>query len=108
MGRQYEPLPFRTPLLYSRVRHPLYIGWALAFWATPRMTMGHLLFASVLTVYMGLATLVEERDLLAHFGEQYAHYRRTVPRFIPRVRTTASREMPTSESHDALDSIRGG
>jgi methanethiol S-methyltransferase len=108
MGRPYEPLPFRTPLLYSRVRHPLYIGWALAFWATPTMTMGHLLFASVLTVYMGLATLVEERDLLAHFGEQYAHYRQTVPRFIPRVRTTASRELPRSESHEALDSIRGG
>jgi steroid 5-alpha reductase family enzyme len=72
------------------------------------MTMGHLLYATVLTVYMGVATLVEERDLLAHFGEQYANYRRTVPRFIPRVRTTASRELPRSESLEALDSIRRG
>ncbi|HEX6961740.1 MAG TPA: isoprenylcysteine carboxylmethyltransferase family protein [Lacipirellula sp.] len=86
VGRPYEWLPFRTPMLYSRVRHPLYIGWGLAFWAAPTMTAGHLLFASVLTVYMGLATLVEERDLIAHFGEQYLLYRRSVPRFIPRLR----------------------
>jgi methanethiol S-methyltransferase len=85
-GREYESLPFRTPMLYARVRHPLYIGWALAFWATPTMTVGHLLFAVVLTGYMGLAALVEERDLMAHFGDRYENYRRTVPRFIPRLR----------------------
>ena len=84
-GREYESLPFRTPLLYARVRHPLYIGWGLAFWATPTMTVGHLLFATVLSAYMGLATLFEERDLLAHFGNQYEQYRRTVPRFVPRL-----------------------
>ena len=56
-GLPYTPLAFRTPMLYSRVRHPLYLGWALAFWATPTMTVGHLLFAGVLTVYMALAAV---------------------------------------------------
>lgn len=84
-GQDYRPLAFRTPFLYAHVRHPLYIGWALAFWATPTMSAGHLLFAGVLTVYMGLATLVEERDLIAHFGHQYEHYRQRVPRFLPRL-----------------------
>jgi protein-S-isoprenylcysteine O-methyltransferase Ste14 len=81
--REYQSLPFRTPSLYKRVRHPLYIGWATAFWATPTMTAGHLLFAGVLTGYMGVAALFEERDLIAHFGRQYEEYRRRVPMFIP-------------------------
>jgi protein-S-isoprenylcysteine O-methyltransferase Ste14 len=84
-GRPYTPLPFKTPLAYRLVRHPLYLGWALAFWATPTMTTGHLLFAGVLTLYMGLASVVEERDLVAHFGEAYVHYQRQVPRFVPRL-----------------------
>jgi protein-S-isoprenylcysteine O-methyltransferase Ste14 len=83
-GRDYTALPFRVPLLYKHVRHPLYIGWGIAFWATPIMTVGHLLFAGVLTMYMGLATLMEERDLIAHFGRQYQEYRRAVPMFVPR------------------------
>ncbi|HEY2837754.1 MAG TPA: isoprenylcysteine carboxylmethyltransferase family protein [Pirellulales bacterium] len=88
-GREYPELPFRTPMLYRNVRHPLYIGWTIAFWATPTMTVGHLLFAIVMTVYMGLAALVEERDLVAHFGRHYENYRRQVPMFIPRFRATA-------------------
>ena len=83
-GRAYEALPFRVPSLYKRVRHPLYVGWTIAFWATPTMTAGHLLFAGVLTSYMYLAVFIEERDLIAHFGEQYEDYRRRVPKFIPR------------------------
>ncbi len=82
-GRAYEALPFRVPLLYKHVRHPLYVGWTIAFWATPTMTVGHLLFAAVLTVYMGLAAQVEERDLVAHFGRLYEEYRRRVPMFVP-------------------------
>jgi protein-S-isoprenylcysteine O-methyltransferase Ste14 len=82
-GRDYEPLPFRTPLLYSRIRHPLYVGWMTAFWVTPTMTAGHFLFASVLTGYMIAAAVVEERDLVAHFGDKYVDYRRRVPMFIP-------------------------
>jgi protein-S-isoprenylcysteine O-methyltransferase Ste14 len=83
--KEYEPLPFRVPSLYKRVRHPLYIGWAIAFWATPTMTAGHLLFAAVLTAYMALAARVEERDLVGHFGHKYEEYRRRVPMFVPRL-----------------------
>jgi steroid 5-alpha reductase family enzyme len=88
-GRPYTPLPFRTPLLYNRVRHPLYVGWALAFWATPTMTLGHLLFAGTLTLYMALAARVEERDLVSHYGDTYRAYQRRVPMFIPRLRAGA-------------------
>jgi protein-S-isoprenylcysteine O-methyltransferase Ste14 len=83
--RDYEPLPFRVPALYRNVRHPLYIGWAISFWAIPTMTVGHLLFAGVLTGYMALAARVEERDLVVHFGRQYEEYRRRVPMFVPRL-----------------------
>jgi protein-S-isoprenylcysteine O-methyltransferase Ste14 len=85
-GRPYTSLPFRTPLLYSRIRHPLYIGWALAFWATPTMTLGHLLFAGGMTLYMAIAALIEERDLVGYFGDTYRAYQRRVPMFIPRLR----------------------
>lgn len=94
-GRVYEALPFRVPSLYKQVRHPLYIGWAIAFWATPTMTAGHLLFAGVLTGYMGLAAMLEERDLIAHFGRQYEEYRRSVPMFIPRRKSTMTSVPPT-------------
>lgn len=90
-GKEYTPLPFRTPLAYAWVRHPLYVAWALAFWATPVMTVGHLIFAGMLTVYMGLAALVEERDLIAHFGEAYRDYRRRVPMFVPALNGSALR-----------------
>lgn len=84
-GRPYTSLPFRTPMLYGRIRHPLYVGWALLFWATPTMTLGHLLFAGSLTLYMILAARVEERDLLVHFGDLYRAYQKRVPKFIPRL-----------------------
>jgi protein-S-isoprenylcysteine O-methyltransferase Ste14 len=83
--KEYTSLPFRTPLAYKHVRHPLYLGWTLAFWATPTMTLGHLLFAATLTGYMMLAAVFEERDLVAHFGQQYADYRERVPMFVPRL-----------------------
>jgi protein-S-isoprenylcysteine O-methyltransferase Ste14 len=82
-GRDYESLEFRTPLLYKHVRHPLYIGWMIFFWATPTMTVGHVLFAVVLTGYMVLAVQFEERDLVAHFGEKYESYQHRVPMFVP-------------------------
>jgi protein-S-isoprenylcysteine O-methyltransferase Ste14 len=75
-----------VPLLYKNVRHPLYLGWALAFWAIPTMTVGHLLFAVVLSGYMIIAAIIEERDLVAHFGEQYRTYRKYVPMFLPKLR----------------------
>jgi protein-S-isoprenylcysteine O-methyltransferase Ste14 len=86
VGRPYTHLPFRTPLAYAHVRHPLYLGWALAFWATPTMTLGHLLLAVSLTVYMALAAVIEESDLVAHFGQHYREYRESVPMFVPSLR----------------------
>ena len=82
-GREYTSLPFRTPLLYSRIRHPLYVGWVIAFWATPTMTAGHLLFAAAMTAYIFIAIVFEERNLISHFGSQYEEYRRQVPMFVP-------------------------
>jgi len=82
--RENVPQPFRTPLLYQHVRHPLYVGWAMAFWATPTMTVGHLLLAGTMTLYMGVAALIEERDLVNYFGDHYRAYQRRVPMFIPR------------------------
>jgi protein-S-isoprenylcysteine O-methyltransferase Ste14 len=86
-GREYTSLPFRTPGVYKHVRHPLYVAWAICFWAIPTMTAGHFLFAAVLTIYMAVAALAEERDLIAHFGRQYEEYRRRIPMFIPRLRS---------------------
>lgn len=83
VGREYSSPRFQAALFYRHVRHPLYIGWAIAFWATPTMTVGHLLFAGVLTAYMAAAAVVEERDLVAHFGHPYEDYRRRVPMFVP-------------------------
>jgi protein-S-isoprenylcysteine O-methyltransferase Ste14 len=95
--RDYTALPFREPLVYKHVRHPLYLGWAIAFWATPIMTVGHLLFAGVLSVYMALAAVVEERDLISHFGRKYEDYRRRVPMFVPRLTRRTVSAVGTSE-----------
>jgi len=78
-----KPLPFRTPSLYSRMRHPLYVGWLIAFWSAPTMTIGHLIFAAGMTTYILIAIVFEERNLIQLFGHQYEEYRRQVPMFIP-------------------------
>lgn len=83
-GRVYSALPFRTPLAYRFVRHPLYVGWMVLFWATPTMTAAHLLFAVLTTAYMLIAIPFEERDLIAHFGTRYVTYRQRVGMLIPR------------------------
>ena len=82
-GKPYEPLPFQVNSLYRFIRHPLLLGWMIAFWAIPHMTVGHLSFAIVTTLYMIAAIQVEERDLVAHLGEPYANYRRQVSMLIP-------------------------
>ena len=85
-ARPITPLPFKTPSLYRIVRHPLYVGWLLCFWATPEMTVGHLLFAAVTTAYIFVAVRFEERDLVAVHGQDYERYRETTPMMCPRLR----------------------
>jgi protein-S-isoprenylcysteine O-methyltransferase Ste14 len=82
-GHPYRPLPFRVPVLYRFVRHPLYLGFLIAFWATPVMTSAHLLFAILTTGYILTAIQLEERDLVKSFGEKYTNYKKWVPMIIP-------------------------
>jgi protein-S-isoprenylcysteine O-methyltransferase Ste14 len=82
-GRPYEAIGFRTPAFYRVVRHPLYVGFLLAFWATPTMTVTHLLFALLTSGYIFVAVQFEEHDLEASLGSAYKDYRERVPMFVP-------------------------
>jgi methanethiol S-methyltransferase len=82
-GRRRAEHEFSTPFLYRMVRHPIYAGFIIAFWATPSMTLGHLIFAATMTTYILLAVQFEERDLINIFGDRYRDYRRRVPMLIP-------------------------
>ncbi|TMI65406.1 MAG: isoprenylcysteine carboxylmethyltransferase family protein [Bacteroidetes bacterium] len=82
-GKKYEPLRFRIPFFYKYVRHPLYLGWLIAFWATPVMSAAHLLFAILTTGYIFTAIWFEERDLVTHFGSKYSEYKKKVPMIFP-------------------------
>ena len=101
--KPYTFLPFRTPMLYRLVRHPLYVGWMLAFWVTPTMSAGHVLFAAFLTAYMLVAIPIEERDLVDAYGEQYEQYRRRVPALVPRAGALLAGESPTAEPATVVD-----
>lgn len=85
VGAAYRPPQFHTPGMYRFVRHPLYVGWLIIFWAAPTMTVAHFVFALVSTSYILVAIQMEERDLVDAFGEVYEDYRRNTPMLIPKI-----------------------
>jgi protein-S-isoprenylcysteine O-methyltransferase Ste14 len=85
LRQNYAPLTFVTPGPYKLVRHPLYVGWILTFWCTPNMTVAHLVFAVLTTVYILVAIQFEERDLVAHHGVEYLEYRQRTPMLLPKL-----------------------
>jgi protein-S-isoprenylcysteine O-methyltransferase Ste14 len=97
-GRPYSSPGFATPWPYRMVRHPLYVGWLTAFWATPTMSLAHLVFAAGMTVYILVAVYFEERDLLEAFGRGYAEYRQRVPMLVPFWPRAGGKEAAGSQS----------
>jgi protein-S-isoprenylcysteine O-methyltransferase Ste14 len=87
-GRDVPAVQFKTPMLYNFVRHPIYLGFIIAFWAAPTMTVGHLLFAAVTTAYIFVGIFLEEHDLVELFGEDYRRYKERVSMLIPWRRST--------------------
>lgn len=93
-GADVPGAKFRTPFLYRYVRHPIYLGFVLAFWAAPVMSAGHLLFAAGATGYILVGIAFEERDLIAQFGDEYRRYRQRVGMLLPRVLPAGNKALP--------------
>jgi len=109
-GEEFHSPAFKTPGLYRIVRHPLYAGFIIAFWATPFMTAGHFLFSVACTSYILLGIFFEERDLIKAFGQEYLNYCRRVPMLIPFMKSgnaltdSSTRSQTTSHRSGRLDS----
>jgi protein-S-isoprenylcysteine O-methyltransferase Ste14 len=97
-GHEYTGLPFRTPGLYRYVRHPIYFSWLCIFWATPRMTVAHLVFAFATTAYILIAVQFEEHDLIQAYGDVYRRYRAQVPGILP-LRVSSGKVNPVLETN---------
>lgn len=100
IGKPYAHLEFRTPVFYKYVRHPLYLGFLIAFWAAPTMTAAHLFFAVMTTAYILVAIQLEENDLIKQFGSKYREYRQSAPMLIPFTkRSKKEMDEPADVSH---------
>ena len=102
-GQLYAAHPFRTPAVYKIVRHPLYVGWLMVAWATPTMTVSHLIFAVGITGYILAAIQLEERDLIRHFGAKYTQYRKSVPMLIPRFSRVSKTDVPMAKPIQSMN-----
>ena len=92
--RSYRERHFVMPVLYRFIRHPLYVGWFVTFWATPSMSAGHFLFALVMSAYILVAIPMEERDLEKLHGEPYRRWRESTPAFVPRIQSARAGNAP--------------
>jgi protein-S-isoprenylcysteine O-methyltransferase Ste14 len=102
-GREMPEARFRTPLYYKVVRHPIYLGFIIAFWAAPTMTLGHLLFAAVTTAYIFVGIFLEERDLVNVFGDEYRRYRERVSMLVPWRKVPS--EFPVRNEDDVMAAL---
>jgi protein-S-isoprenylcysteine O-methyltransferase Ste14 len=105
-GKPYTEPAFRVPLIYRHLRHPLYVGWMIAFWATPTMTMAHLLFAATMTAYILIAIPFEERNLVERFGSTYVEYKRRVGGLLPRFCPAPADAAPAPPAADRAEASR--
>jgi len=92
LGQAPSESAFVTPFLYRWLRHPIYAGFILAFWAAPHMSLGHLFFAIATTGYIFVGIWFEERDLIVYFGDRYRQYRGTVGMLFPKIRIASPRK----------------